>query len=123
MTKSVDRARRSRSGLVTVVGLAVLVLVGTLASAAAGALPTTDDPRDGLAAGTPSPGVATKRVELLANRAKPDGFVDPANCGNLAFANSDMAHQGNFSFVGNVNGFNIYVVSNPSNPTLRTSVV
>ena len=123
MTKSVDRARRSRSGLVTAVGLAVLVLVGTLASAAAGALPTTNDPRVGLAAGTTSPGVATKGVELLANRAKPAGFFDPANFGNLAFANSDMAHQGNFTFVGNFNGFNIYDVSNPSNPTLRTSVV
>ena len=123
MTKSVDRARRSRSGLVTAVGLAVLVLVGTLASAAAGALPTTNDPRVGLAAGTTSPGVATKGIELLANRAKPEGFFDPANFGNLAFANSDMAHQGNFTFVGNFNGFNIYDVSNPSNPTLRTSVV
>jgi hypothetical protein len=34
-----------------------------------------------------------------------------------------MAHQGNYTFVGNFRGFNIYDVSNPSSPVLTTSVL
>jgi hypothetical protein len=62
-------------------------------------------------------------MDLLAHLSKPTGFSDPNNAGNLAFANSDLAFQGNYAFVGNFNGFNIYDISNPAAPTLRTSVV
>src|SRR5918999_6423656 len=121
MSRRFDRARHRRAGLSTAV--AALALVGTLASAATGALPTTDDPRVGLAPGITDAGVASKGISLLANRPKPAGFVDPANFGNLGFANSDMAHQGKYTFVGNFRGFNIYDVSDPSSPVLTTSVL
>lgn len=41
----------------------------------------------------------------------------------LAFANSDLAFQGNKLFLGNFYGFNIYDISNPSATKLLTSVV
>jgi hypothetical protein len=41
----------------------------------------------------------------------------------LAFANSDLAFQGNHLFLGNFYGVNIYDVSNPANTTLLTSMV
>ena len=41
----------------------------------------------------------------------------------LAFANSDMAFQGNHLFQGNFYGVNIYDISNPVNATLVTSMV
>ncbi len=41
----------------------------------------------------------------------------------LAFANSDLAFQGNHLFQGNFYGFNIYDVSTPAKTTLLTSVV
>lgn len=41
----------------------------------------------------------------------------------LAFANSDIAFQGNKLFLGNFYGFNIYDIANPSNTKLLTSVV
>lgn len=41
----------------------------------------------------------------------------------LAFANSDIAFQGNKLFLGNFYGFNIYDISNPSATKLLTSVV
>ena len=41
----------------------------------------------------------------------------------LAFANSDMAFQGNHLFQGNFYGINIYDVSNPANTTLLTSLI
>ena len=41
----------------------------------------------------------------------------------LAFAHSDMAFQGNHLFLGNFYGMNIYDISNPTKPTLLTSMV
>ena len=41
----------------------------------------------------------------------------------LAFANSDLAFQGNHLFQGNFYGVNIYDISNPANTTLLTSMV
>jgi hypothetical protein len=41
----------------------------------------------------------------------------------LAFANSDLAFQGNHLFQGNFYGVSIYDISNPANATLLTSMV
>jgi len=41
----------------------------------------------------------------------------------LAFANSDLAFQGNHLFQGNFYGFNIYDISNPAKSSLLTSVI
>src|SRR5258708_35937873 len=40
----------------------------------------------------------------------------------LAFANSDLAFQGNHLFQGNFYGVNIYVISTPAKKTCRTSL-
>ena len=75
-------------------------------------------PRPGIEAG-----VAALGTELLANRAKPAGWFNPANPGDFGFVNSDLAFQGDHAFVGNFNGFLIYNIADPANPTLRTAVV
>ena len=41
----------------------------------------------------------------------------------LAFANSDIAFQGNHLFQGNFYGLNIYDISNPAKTTLLTSMI
>jgi len=41
----------------------------------------------------------------------------------LAFANSDLAFQGNHLFQGNFYGINIYEISNPAKTTLLTSMI
>jgi hypothetical protein len=41
----------------------------------------------------------------------------------LAFANSDLAFQGNHLFQGNFYGMSIYDISNPANTTLLTSMI
>ena len=41
----------------------------------------------------------------------------------LAFANSDLAFQGNRLFMGNFYGMNIYDISNPASAKLLTSIV
>jgi len=81
------------------------------------------DPRIGLQAGWMDAEEAALNMELVANSPRPEGFYDPNAIGNLNLANSDLAFQGDLVFVGSFHGFNIYDVSDPSNPRLRTSVV
>lgn len=70
-----------------------------------------------------SPKVATA---LKALGVPPNAPIPPAvkmSFAPLAFANSDLAFQGNKLFLGNFYGFNIYDISNPSATKLLTSVV
>src|SRR5687768_6077968 len=110
----------ARALRVAVIGLGILAALPATASAQ---LPTTNDPRVGLAPGFENPGVAANGIRHLANRPKPPGFSDPANPGNFGFLTSDMAFQGDYAFVGNFNGYNIYNIANPSSPSLTTSVI
>jgi hypothetical protein len=97
----------------------ILVLVALLPAAAA----SETDPRVGLAAGWLNAAEANQGVQLLAHADRPAGFFLPTNIGSLSFANSDLAFSGDHAFVGNFHGFNIYDVSNPAAPVLKTSVV
>jgi uncharacterized protein (DUF305 family) len=97
--------------------------VGVAGAAGPGASPAGPDPRGGLAPGWLDAGTAARGLELVATRARPEGFYDPGNPGNGAFANTDLAFRGDLVVVGNYNGFQIYDVSDPSNPVLRTAVV
>ena len=63
-------------------------------------------------------------MNLLATRSKPPVHTSaPDDVFGIAQANSDMALQGNYAFVGNFNGFTIYDISNPAAPALVTAVV
>jgi uncharacterized protein (DUF427 family) len=120
------RGRWSAVRLAAVLG-ATLLLMGVMTSAARAQLPTTDDPRVGLDPGLDNAEVAKRGLDLTAHLNKPPTFTSPVFPGTIAdqipFANSDLAFQGDHAFVGNFNGFNIYDISNPAAPTLRTSVV
>jgi hypothetical protein len=103
---------------------AVLPLLAPAAGAQeSGAIGEAEDPRVGLAAGWMDAGTAARGVELLANEPRPEGFHNPEFAGDFAFANSDMAFRGDLVFVGSFNGFQVYDVSDPANPVLRTAVV
>ena len=107
--------------------LAAVVVVLLAAAPASAQLPSTSDPRANLAPGT-SPAVDdAARAELgldhLANQPKSPGMFDPNNLGNFLFLTSDMAFQGDHAFVGSFNGFNVYDISNPANPTSVATVI
>lgn len=82
-----------------------------------------DDPRVGLAPGWLDAGTAIENMELVATRPRPEGFFDPDDLGNILLANSDMAYQGDLLFMGSFQGFQIWDIGEPSNPTLRTAVI
>ena len=119
--------RRSRSRRSILTFAATLVVSATLVSTVAADTPSTTDPRATLTPGNVAAGieagVAALGTELLANRTKPAGWFNPANPGDFGFVNSDLAFQGDHAFVGNFNGFLIYNIADPANPTLRTAVV
>jgi LVIVD repeat len=103
--------------------LTVMLLVASVASAQS-ELPTTNDPRVGLTPGLNDAGVASKGMSLLDHEAKGPLMTPPSgNPGDFGYVNSDIAFQGDHAFVGNFNGFQIYDISNPSNPALFTEVV
>ncbi len=79
-----------------------------------------NDPRIGLKAGLDDAGEAARNVVLLAHVPKPEGFSDSSG-GRVS--NTDLAFSGNMAFVGNYHGINIYDITDPSNPILKTSMV
>jgi hypothetical protein len=109
------------------------------------------DPRAKLAPGLYDAGETSKGMKHLALVKKPDAFQlgtsDPEAAkvkkvmqqlgindpkipkemnlviAQLAFANSDLAFQGNHLFQGNFYGMNIFDISNPANAKLLTSMV
>jgi hypothetical protein len=82
-----------------------------------------DDPRVGLGAGWFDAEEASWNMNLLVNVRRPDGFYNPETPGDGRFSNTDLGFQGDLVFVGNYHGFNIYDVSDPLSPVLRTSVI
>lgn len=111
-----------------------------------------NDPRAKLAPGIFDAGEASLGIKHLILVKKPDAFQlgsdDPDNpkvqktlgmlnvgdvtkmpkpvqlvIAQLAFANSDLAFQGNHLFLGNFYGVNIYDISNPAKTSLLTSMV
>ena len=82
-----------------------------------------DDPRIGLAPGWLDAEEAISGLEKLASLARPDGFFNPEEPTDGRFNNTDLAFRGDLMFQGNYNGFQIYDISEPTNPVLRVSVV
>ncbi len=73
------------------------------------------DPRVGLKAGGWDAGQAEWNMHLVANGRTPEGFVGKTN--------SDLAFLGNYVIQGNYQGFLVWDISNPTQPTLKTAYV
>jgi hypothetical protein len=85
--------------------------------------PPVPDPRVTLRPGYLDAGQAAWNLELVATRPRSERFVDPQQPGSFAFANSDLAFSGNYLFQGGYNGIQIWDISNPGDPRLRSSIV
>ena len=93
--------------------------IGSLATAANAHAQT--DPRVGLGAGWMDAKSAVRNLELVAHRPKPEGFFNATKPGERSLNNTDFAFKGTYAFQGNYHGFLVWDISNPANPTLRTS--
>ena len=111
------RFRRARRRTVAVAG--ATFLFAALLPVAASA---QDDPREGLAPGYFPWSEASSNIDLLDN----DPRVAPFDCpptGNFGFVNSDLAFTGDHAIVGSFNGFQVYDISDQTNPVLSSSFV
>ena len=104
--------------------LLLVALPGVSAAAAA----QTDsaavrDPRVGLTAGWHDAREALRHMTLVATRTRPADFVNPADRTDFGFINADMAFRGDLLFLGGFNGIQIWDISTPGAPRLRTTVV
>jgi hypothetical protein len=82
-----------------------------------------NDPRIGLGAGWLDAESAISGLELLAAIPRPDGFFNPTTPADGRFNNTDLAFRGDLLIQGNYNGFQVFDISDPANPTLDVSVV
>jgi len=82
-----------------------------------------NDPRIGLEPGWMDAGEAIWNMEHVAFMPRPEGFFNPETPGDGRFNNTDLAFKGNLLFQGNYNGFQVFDVSDPSEPRLEVSVV
>ncbi len=129
VTPSAQRARAMAASVLLLVGLFALGPTSGEAQGAAQGAQTLvvdgerQDPRVGLASGLYDAGQAALNMELLSALPRPAGFMNPENPGDGSFSNTDFAFQGNYAFVGNYHGFQVWDISDPTNPTLRVAVV
>jgi hypothetical protein len=82
-----------------------------------------NDPRVGLRAGWHDAGEAIRNLERVSSLARPEGFVNPEDPGDVRFWNTDLAFGGHHLYQGSYNGFQVYDISDPAAPRLRLSVV
>ena len=116
--------RLASSALVLSLLLSLPACATAPSTAGAQTIPTPEgDPRVGLRAGWTDAETAASNLELIAHRDRPEGFINPANMGDLGVGNTDLAFQGDLAFVGNYNGFQVWDISDPAAPTLRASLV
>ncbi len=102
--------------------MASLVIAST-AGAQGDVAITSNDPRIGLRPGLTDAGQAARNLVLVSHSPRPQNFGNPQNPADFAFLNADLAFMGNYAYQGGFNGFQIWDISNPSAPRLRTSMV
>ncbi|WP_208542965.1 LVIVD repeat-containing protein [Nocardioides euryhalodurans] len=113
MHERVSTTFRRVAGLTGVAALVVAMV--PLGAAAA------EDPRVDLPPGYFPWSEASSNIDLLDNDPRVAPFDAPP--GNFGFVNSDLAFSGDRAFVGSFNGFQVYDLSDATNPVLETSFV
>jgi hypothetical protein len=106
-------------------GAALFLLIAGLGPTARAQAPDPKllaDPRAHLRAGVTDAGQAIWNLRLLAAQPKAPGFSNPADPGDFAFANSDLAFSGTLVFQGGYHGVQVWDIADPRRPRLRATI-
>jgi hypothetical protein len=130
----VSAAARRRWGAV-LIGVGALFATGcaSASSVQAGAPPVpqvdmsttapTPDPRVGLKAGWFDAGVASWNMHLVSTTRPSKDFINLSTPGDARLKNSDITFLGNYAIQGNYSGWQVWDISNPAAPALKTAFV
>ncbi len=121
--RATDPSARPRlSGLA--LGVALAAGLGAIVSAPAAAQgPREPDPRVGLRAGWMNAATALWNLELVSTTPPSAQFINSSDPGDFQYINSDLAFEGNDVIQGNFNGFQIWDITRPNQPTLVAGYV
>ena len=121
-----------KSGLLICASLSLAVAVGCTPSNAGMApspaidmstSPPSPDPRLNLRAGWFDAGEASWNLRLVSHTKPSANFINPGTPGDPRLWNSDIAMTGPYVFQGNWSGYQVWDISNPAKPTLRSEYV
>jgi len=120
-------SRRSAVSLVTLI-LALALAPGARAQGMSGGPAAamgepSPDPRVGLRAGWMDAGQAAWNLRLVSTTPPSRDFINPSTPGDFRLINSDLSFVGPYVFQGNFSGYQVWDVSNPAQPTLKTAFV
>ena len=85
--------------------------------------PPSPDPRVGLGAGWMNAQEAIWNLRVVSKTPPSEKFINLSTPGDRRLVNSDLSFTGNYVFQGNYSGYQVWDISNPARPTLRTSYV
>jgi hypothetical protein len=107
--------------------VAALAFVGCARSTSTGGVALSGapspDPRVGLKGGWFNAGTAIWNMQPVSMTRPSAAFINESTPGDRRLVNSDLAFMGNYVFQGNYSGWQMWDISNPSRPTLKTSFV
>jgi hypothetical protein len=104
--------------------IAALVPAAALADVPGTGTPTSDDARVGLDAGFLDAEEASLGMDHVGQFEKPNSnLFDPNNVGSFNFANSDLTFFDHYAVQGNFAGFQIFDLSDPTDPQVVTEVL
>jgi hypothetical protein len=116
---SLPRHRTARSSL----AIALLFAAACAPTTATTGTAPSPDPRVGLRAGWYDAGEAIWNLGIVSKTPPSEKFTNPSTPGDNRLTNSDLAFSGNYVFQGNYSGYQVWDISNPARPTLRTAYV
>jgi len=85
--------------------------------------PPSPDRRVGLKAGWFDAGQAIWNLQPVSMTRPSKDFINKSTPGDRRLVNSDLAFMGHYAFQGNYSGWQMWDISNPAKPTLKTAYV
>ena len=120
--------RQHASGIVAAsvslsIAMTVLLTAACASSGTSYSSAPVPDARVGLRAGWFNAAEAIWNLKIVSKTPPSEKFTNPSTPGDRRLVNSDLAFLGNYVFQGNYSGWQVWDVSNPNKPTLRTAYV
>lgn len=103
--------------------LSVAACARSISMSSGSTTPPSPDPRIGLRAGWFNAAEAAWNMRLVSTTPPSEQFISRTTPGVFNLFNSDITFTGNYAIQGNFSGYQVWDISNPRAPTLKTAFV